>query len=253
MLATQRHKRLFSIILACSLFALGIGGLCYRVASSPSIVPQKRYYQAVFVLQKLCPIAAQEEEIIPAAIKFADDCESLLHHTDKILVLRHVADELAAVKAEVPKAALFEAHARLALGERKHGSHLLAQYVIENDYSPAHYALLCENLYALRDYAGLLLMCREWAERDASCRQDRAQYLWMSLYNLNRFSDATIALEKNADCLGWKAVVFSAKTLLAQGKERQAEQILKEAEAQSQENAGQIRRVWERIKPQQKV
>ena len=242
-----------------ALFALGIaavvgGSLYYLVLhTSGRHQPDDSYYRAVYVLQRLGGPAAFEQENVPARVRYLDATESLLHHPDTIQVLRRVAADLAAVGRSRPKAPLFEAHARLALGEREYAAALLTRYVVENEYKARHYALLCENLYALGDYISLLLISREWAARDSSCREDRAYYLWAALHNLGRYADAARSVQGQEDCLGWRAGVYEAKSLLAAGHINQAESLVILTVQRFPGHALQIRRLWEQLRVQDTV
>lgn len=236
-----------------TLLLLAAAGVCCRVASSPETVPHARYYRAVHILQHISPLAAEEPEAIPMRVVYDDATESMLHHTDKILVLKRVANDLASYRSEMPKAALYEAYARLALGDRKQAAYILTRFVVESPYEARHYALLCENLYKQGDAASLLLMCREWEERDKSPRKDRARYLWAALYNLGRYGDARESLLQHGECLGWRAHVYSAKTALALGKPDEAEKFMKEALGTYSAKSLHIQRLWDKLKPSDKV
>jgi len=240
-----------------ALFALGVaaaagGGVYYIMHQQVRQQPIDSYYKAIYVLQRLSGPAAQERENVPARVPYLDETGSLLHHPDTIQVLQRVAADLAAIGRSRPKAPLFEAHARLALGEREHAVLLLTRYVVENEYQARHYALLCENLHALEDYTALLLISREWAVRDASCREDRAYYLWAALHNLGRYADAVRSLQEQP-CLGWRAGVYEAKSLLAQGYDDQAEKLIMTTGQRFPGNLPQIRRLWEMIREQDVV
>ena len=234
--------------------ALMGSALYSRLALKPrNEVAQEEYYRAVYVLQSLGGPAAEEEEVIPPRVPYLDETESLLHHPDKILVLQQVADMLAAADGSRPRAPLFEAYARLALGERERAAALLTRYVIESEYSARHYSLLCENLYSLQDNTSLLLICREWAERDSICLENRAYYLWAVLHNLGRHADAARSAEKDAGCLGWRAGVYAAKSRHALGEAAQAEQLVQKTVARFPNDGLQIRRLWEQLKDRETV
>ncbi len=230
------------------------GGLYFVMGySAGGTVPRERYYRAVFVLQSLGGPAAGEREDIPGRVPYADAAESLLHHPDKIFVLGHVADELAAVRQEAPKAVLFEAYARLGLGDRREAARLLAAYVVESDYSAKHYALLSRTLHELGDPSSLLLICREWRERDPSCRDDRLRFTWTALYNMGRYSQAASFMRTEGACLGWQAQVYTAKSVLASGEEHEAGLVLDAALKHYTEENAQILRLWNQIKSKDQV
>lgn len=210
--------------------------------------PETRFLRAAHVLQRLGGPAAREPENIPPHIAYSDATESLLHHPDKIYVLRHVADDLAAVAGQVPGARLYEAYARLGLGEKRQAAALLAGHVVENPYDAAHYSLLSDTLRELGDYQSLLLICREWAERDPSCREERTRHVWSALYKLDRYEQALDYLAGEEACLGWEAGVYAAKTHHAMKDEERAEQKLRDTlKAYPSENDS-IRRMWELLK-----
>ena len=240
-----------------TLFALGIaavaGGSLYTLALNPSGRQQSEdsYYRAVYVLQRLGGPAALEQENVPVRVPYQDATESLLHHPDTIQVLRRLAADLAG--SSHAKAPLFETYARLTLGEREQAAALLTRYVVENEYQAKHYALLCENLYALGDTISLLLISREWATRDTSCREDRTYYLWVALHNLGRYADAAQSVQGQEDCLGWRAGVYAARSLLAEGYSDQAASLVALTGRRFPDQALQIRRLWEQLKAQDTV
>lgn len=245
--------RLYLAIFICALLIVG-GGLSFIMAySQGEAVPKERYYRAVFVLQSLGGPAAEEREDIPGQVPYADATESLLHHPDKIFVLNRVAEELSLVHQETPKAALFEAYARLGLGDRREAVRLLTSYVVDADYDPRHYALLSQILYELGDSSSLLLICREWHERDASCRPDRLRFTWAALYNLERYSQAAAYMSTEGKCLGWPAQVYAAKSVLASGEEHEAGLLLETALKRHAQDSTQILRLWNQLKGKDRV
>lgn len=215
--------------------------------------PQERYYRAVYLLQSFGGPATLEQENIPRRIAYTDATESLLHHPDRILVLRHIADELSQLHADAPKAAFFEACARLALGEKKAAVALLTRYVIDNEYNANHYAILCDTLYGLEDYPSLFLICREWQERDPSCRADRLKHGWAALHNLGRYPQARRYMQTTGACLGWRAAVYEAKSALSLEGNSEALLVLEQAMKRYQDNAPQILRLWDIVKGKNRV
>ncbi|MDR1490333.1 MAG: hypothetical protein LBS65_07620 [Desulfovibrio sp.] len=241
--------RIFLIAVIC--FSALAAVLAERFFSCKTVVASQArgiYYRSVYVLQSLNEAAAEEKAVIPAGIIYSDETESLLHHPDKILVLGRIAEDLASLRAEFPDAWLFEAYARMALGERAEAARLLAHYVAENEYRPAYYALLCENLAESGDYVSLLVFSREWKEKDPSCNLDRSRYVLAAFYNSGRFDEALEAARAEGGCLGWEAEVYAAKAILGQGDEDHARQVLLRAESRFAENAAQIRRLWDLLR-----
>lgn len=216
-------------------------------------VPLARYYRAVYVLQKLDENACKEDEEIPVRVMYSDATEDLLHHPDRILVLKHIAGELAQVRKEKPKALFYEACARLALGDRTATVKLLSAYVIDNTYNAGHYALLCRTLYELGDNKSLLLICREWNERAPDCHEGRLRFTWTAQFNLERYADARLLMQEAENCLGWRAVVYDAKAALAESGEREAKQLLEQGVAKYPGSAMQIMRMWNILKPKRRV
>ena len=246
----------------CSLYALVFASLSLIIAgglyllmeySGGGAVPQEQYYRAVYVLQSFGGPACLEAEQIPRRVIASDDTESLLHHPDKILVLRHIADELAKTGREQPKAAYYEACARLALGDKESAADLLTRYVIDAKYNAGYYAMLCRNLYELGDYTSLLMMCQEWQERDAACREERIRFAWSALYNLGRYQQALRHMRDEGGCLGWEAGVYVAKTALALKGEAEAELMLEHALDRYAGNTMQILRLWNILKAKNRV
>lgn len=244
---------------ACAAFFFSIllfaGGVVLYISqhSGRGAMPEESYYRAVYVLQSMGGLAAQERESIPSRVKYADATESLLHHPDKIMVLQTVADELSGAGRTRPRAALFEAYARLALGEKERAAALLMRHVVESEYDPAHYALLCECLYALSDDTSLLLICREWEEREPACREERTRLLWTALFNLGRLADAEEFAAKEEPCLGWQAGVYAAKAALEQAGEDAAELRLQGALRRYPQQGALALRLWERIKDKERM
>lgn len=238
----------------CTFLALAGLGLWHFMGASPDgKTMDARYYRAVYLLRHLSEPAASERETIPARVAFDDETESLLHHSDKILVLRHVAEELADIGQAMPRSALYEAYARLGLGERENAARILMRYVVDSDFNAAHYALLCQTLYELEDYPSLLMICREWSERAPLCHIDRSRHAFAALYNLGRFSDAARFMRAQEACLGWQTAPYIAKALLALGDQEQSEAVLQNALVSRYAQAVYIQRLWEQIRDRVKI
>jgi hypothetical protein len=207
----------------------------------------ERYLRAVYILQSLGGPAAEEKEDIPLRIVYSDQSEDLLHHSDKILVLERSAGELAALGGIFPKAGLFEAYARMSLGEHEAAARLLSRYVAENEYRPAYYALLCDNLAESADYVSLLLYCREWKEKDPSCNRIRSRYMLAALYKTGSCKDVASRAPAESACLGWEAEVYAAGAAQACGDEEDARRLLRKAESAGGD-AARVQRLWERLR-----
>lgn len=209
------------LILLAALLILGSQWISGRHFFSRQQVesPQDRFLRAVYVLQTLGGPAAAEDILIPGRLKTSDAAESLRHHPDKVFVLRSLAAELASLKGEIPKAALFEAYARVDLGDLEQARKLLSAYVAEYPYRAGQYALLCSLLEELREYDALLLICAEWRERDPACRADRLASTWLALCGLGRFSEAKDLMLRDGNCLEWRRYFYAARAALAAGEQ----------------------------------
>ena len=206
------------------------------------------YYRAVLVLQTMSPAAAEEKEVIPPQVRYHDSTESLLHHSDDIFRLRAIASALREVGAAYPKARLFEAYARLGLGEKESATGLLSAYVAENPYEPRQYELLCELLQESGDAAALYLITQEWLEHDSSCREDRLLHTWVALSRMGRHRDAAALMEGGRSCMGWRAALYSARSLFALGDEKAGEEMIQRAVDVFPDARGAILLEWERVK-----
>ena len=247
--SSKKSISVFLLLFLCLAGLTAVGLYLLMEYSAGGMVPEERYYRAVYVLQKMDANARMENEDIPVRVTSSDDTENLLLHPDKILVLQHLADELAAVRKKKAKAVFYEACSRLALGERGIAVKLLSDYVIENEYNASHYAMLCRALYDLEDYKSLLLMCREWQERDPACREDRTRYVWAAQYNLGRYADARRVAGEESQCLDWRTVAYDAKAVLAEQGEAKAKIILEQGLAKHPDRSMQILRLWNILKP----
>lgn len=252
-ISTHAARRFYFLAFVCLVLFLAAAVHYVASWSTSGAVPHERYYRAVFVLQSLGGPAAREPEDIPRRVINTDATESLLHHPDKIFVLAHVAEELAKARGDVPKAALFEACARLGLGERREAARLLADYVVESGYDAGHYALLCEVLDELGDYSSLLMISREWRGRDPSCRADRSRLTWAALHNLGRYYQASAYALSREECLGWQAGVYAAKSLLAASGESEAEPVIEAALRLHPQDADRILLLWSQIKNKERM
>jgi tetratricopeptide (TPR) repeat protein len=252
---TRRISPKLCFLLCALALAVGATLWLWLSPSAPSDEDRDRdrYFLAVYVLQQLDEPARRVQENIPARVRRFDATESLLHHPDKIFVLEYLADELAKTGKGEAKALYFEACARLALGERRRVADLLTRYVIQTEYNRLCYALLCETLHSLGDDLSLLLICREWRERDPERCPERCRYTWTALYNLARYDQALAFLRDEAACLGWEAQVFEAKTVLALQGESSARLILERALERDPAGAARIERLWNSIKEKYRV
>lgn len=215
--------------------------------------PEDRYLRAVHVLRSFGGPAAAEDENIPARIAYSDESNSLLHHRDKSYVLGRIAADLALSRQVNPRAALYEACALLALGRRQEAVTLLAAYVVENEYRPDHYLLLCQNLYLLEDWPTLLLICYEWRERDPQCREERCRLTIAALFNLGRFAEAGRYAAGQEQCLGWQAAVYRARCLSATDDEAGARVLIRDAVRDFPGQASQVRRLWGVLEAREKL
>lgn len=207
-----------------------------------------RYFRAVYLLRSMGGPAAAEKENVPSRVVFDDETESLLHHPDKIQVLQRIADDLAASGTDRARARLYEAYARLGLGDKQTAAALLMGHVVDSDYNAEHYALLCRTLHDIEDYVTLLIICREWEERDPSCREDRIRYTYAALFNLGRYGDAETCMLESRRCLGWQSGVYAARAAFAGGEEGRAETILEHAAREYSADRERMYRLWDRLR-----
>ena len=251
---TRNAKRLLFLLVLALLTLSAVWGVSMFARPLPGAeANEMRYLRAVYVLKSFGGPASAEPDEVPARVRFDDDTESLLHHPDKILVLGLLAEDLAACGRNMPRAGLFEAYARLGMGEKERAASLLMRHVVTNPYNAGHYALLCRTLYEIGDATGLLIICREWAERDAECREDRARYVYIALYALGRFADAEKTMRDEAACLGWQAVPYAAKAALAAGDAARAEAMIEEGARLNPASENGMRRLWERLRGRERL
>lgn len=222
-------------------------GLNRKQAHTAAMEEELRFMRAAYVLQHLDANAAAEKVAILPAIKRDDTVNGLLHHTDKVFVLQHLAQELEACTQTVPAASLFAAYARLALGQQEEAARLLNTYVAEAPYNPNHYALLCEALSNAGEYALLYMTCLEWAERAQDCRKDRVLFLWRALMHLERPEEAAELALQGGGCLGSEAQVYAARALVGAGKEAQALALVEGAAKAAPAEREKIFLLWNRL------
>ena len=239
-----RKVLFFAIIVGLSLLPLGMGDEAQGSADL------NRYYRAVAVLQSLDKGAAKEKEVIPQEVYSQDETESLIHHPDELYVYKVVAAELASLDKDIPRAKLFEAYARLGLGQTLQGAQLLMDYVAEAEESEdRHYLLIVENLAALEDWTAVYIICLEWEEKKSDCLQVRALYEWKALTELKRHETALLALARNENCLGWKFPVYEAMSTYSTGQKKNAKKILTESKKKFPEHTRQIANLWYKMAP----
>lgn len=229
-----------------------IGLICFPACALCAQDPAEltRYYRAVAVLQRIDKLAKLENELIPSSIYDQDETESLIHHPDTLYVYQVVADELAQLEDHFPKAKLFGAYARLALGETLQGVELLLDYVGEtSDTSNWHYGLIAEKLAGLEDWTSLYIICLEWEEKNNECVQSRATYEWQALMQMGRHEAALLALAKNENCLDWKFPVFTAMSTYSLGQHQQAKKILLDGKKKYPQYAQQMLNLWYKTSP----
>jgi hypothetical protein len=220
-------------------------GNLYAVAGLSS--QMERYYRAVSVLQYMGGPAAEDPVAVPRRIASCDATESLQHHPDKIFVLRTIADDLHSLSGAVQDAPLFEAYARLSLGEREKAADLLYAYLSTVPYKERHYALLASLLCEQREYTTLYLVCREWMERAPSCLSQRAIFTWTALFALGRYADARDAMLESGGCMGWKSYLYAARAALAMNDGPGVDALLKKA-ALYAADAADVQPLWESLR-----
>jgi hypothetical protein len=210
--------------------------------------PEDRFLRAAYVLQRLGGPAREEILDIPRRIRLADATESLVHHPDTVFVLNTLAGDLAGLAAEGPdQAPLFEAYARMGLGQAKAAGKLLARYVADHPYEERHYARLCSLLEETGDYQTLLLISTEWRDRDPVCRENRLIFTWLALCRTGRLQDAGRLLERNGACLGWRQYLYAARTSLAAGRLEEADRLRNLAEDRSEASPEARELLWQRL------
>ena len=251
---THRLFKVSLLCFACLVLFLFAGSPDESTAGvAPDSFEHERFFRAAFILKSLDSNARNHALVIPARAIQTDATESLLHHPDRIFVLRTLASELAAVQRAVPQTILYEAFARLALGEKQLGAELLARYVGETEYDAAQYRLLCRTLSEVKDYSTLHIICREWTERaDRTGPQkgdaaERASLGWEAMHGLGRYAEARHYVLKEKKHLGWRAYVFAAQSTLAQGDEAGARQLITEAISAHKNYETEILRLWENL------
>ncbi len=244
-------RLLWRFVLLLCLFAAVCAASCGKDFFSKGTVdtPHDRYLRAIFVLQRIGCVPAEEETVrIAERIKRDDAAESLLHHPDKIFVLRSIALELADIGRDrdaFPDAPLFEAYARMGLGEYAEARDLLLQHVVEHDYRSGRYGVLCRILEMLGDNETLLLIAAEWNERDPVCLPERTQYAWAARLRLKRYAEAKNLMLRNAPCMGPPAYVYAAAAARAEGSEEEARALLRAAKEKESPEAVEI--LWRRL------
>ncbi|MDR2161979.1 MAG: hypothetical protein LBO77_07590 [Desulfovibrio sp.] len=214
---------------------LTAGGLLlfgpHLFSSGRKEAPEDRLLRAAYLLQRLGGPAAEEKLEIPRRIRIADSTESLRNHPDVVFVLRTLAQDLSLLTADgVERAPLFEAYARISLGETAKAGRLLARYVAENPYDQRHYALLCALLEQTGDFPALLLIAGEWRERDPVCREERLIFTWVALCQTRRPAEAGDLILRQGACLGWRRDLYAARAFLAAGAPEKAAELKARAE-----------------------
>ena len=210
----------------------------------------ERYYRAVCLLQEMGGPAAAEPVAVPRKILFRDATESLRHHPDKIFVLHTIANDLHSLGTSPPEAPLFEAYARLALGERVQAANLLYAYVSVAPYQRRHYTLLTSLLHEQAEPTSLYLVCREWEKLDPVCNTERSRLTWSALYAMGRHADALATALASTECLGWRAYLYAARAALAAGDAHEAKALVRQAEemAQPDKSPEAVQALWDEMR-----
>jgi hypothetical protein len=243
-------KRLLPGFLILAGLAAGMGGLFgpHLFSRGSGESPEDRLLRAVYILQRLGGPAREEIMDIPRRIRVADATESLVHHPDTVFVLRTLAGDLAGLAAEgLDQALLFEAYARMGLGQAETAAKLLARYVADRPYEERHYARLCSLLEETGDYQTMLLISTEWRDRDPVCRENRLIFTWLALCRTGRLTEARRLLERNGACLGWRQYLYAARTSLAAGQIGEADRLRDLAKDRSEASPEARELLWQRL------
>ena len=225
-------------------FLLWAGAAFGALGSTLDKTEREIFLRSVYVLRSLSANARQESLAIPRRVATTDATESLLRHPDSKLVLRQIGQDLAALRAKHEDAALYEAYARLELGQIREASVLLESYVATAPFDARRYDLLCDSLRGLEDYLTMYIIAREWSERDSQCRARQVEAEWQALYGLGRYTEAAALARKQATCLGWPASVYEAAALNALGQKKGAAALVAGAIDAFQEKETEIIRLW---------
>ncbi|MDR2077157.1 MAG: hypothetical protein LBP61_09575 [Desulfovibrio sp.] len=241
---------LLPILLVLAALAAGTWGLfgSHLFSRGSGDSPEDRFLRAVYLLQRLGGPATEETLPIPRRIRISDAAESLAHHPDTIFVLRTLANDLTALATEgMEQAVLFEAYARIALGETRAAGDLLTRYVAEQPYEERHYARLCSLLEETGNYQDLLLISLEWRDRDPVCRENRLIFTWLALCRTGRFPEAVRILKREGACLDWRRYLYAARVSLATGRTEETNRL----RALAQDSAGArpeaVEALWQRL------
>ena len=233
-----------ALLLALALFLWAVGSSVAFGADGLDKTERETFLRSVYVLRSFSSHARQESLAIPRRVVTADATESLLRHHDSKLVLRQIAGDFATIGNRHEDAALYEAYARLELGQNKEAAALLESYVGTAPFEARRYALLCKTLRGLDDWLTMYIMAKEWAERSSACRAEQVEAEWQALYGLGRFAEAAALAGKQAPCLGWPAGVYEASAINAMGKNREAAALIARAIDSFQGKETEIIRLW---------
>jgi hypothetical protein len=243
-------RRLLPGILLAACLAAAVWGVFgpHLFSQGRGDPPEDRFLRAVYLLQQMGGPATEEPVDIPRRIRASDAAESLLHHPDAIFVLRTLANDLAELAAQgMERAVLFEAYARIGLGEPKAAGKLLARYVAEHPYEERHYARLCSLLEETGDYQTLLLISTEWRDRDPICRENRLIFTWLALCRTGRLVEAGNLMNREGICLGWRRHLYAARTSLATGRAGEADRLRALAKSSGDVRPEDIEVLWQSL------
>ena len=247
--ARIKKDRLWGLLLLAALAAVVWAAFGpYLFSRDRGESPEDRFLRAVYLLQRLGGPATEEAVAVPQRIRATDAAESLAHHPDAVFVLRTLAGDLADLAAQgLDQAVLFEAYARIGLGEPEAAGKLLARYVAESPYEERHYARLCSLLEETDDYRTMLLIATEWRDRDPVCRENRLIFTWLALCRTGRLPEAERLLDREGACLAWRRYLYAARTALAAGRVEESRRLRTLARHTAQTRPEDIEALWQRL------
>ena len=224
----MRAKRAYAgfvLTLALSLCFPQNGGAATREKTSIA------FLRGAYVLRHLYPGEHWPPVNVPRKVRVDDTTNALIMHRDRNFVLGAVARDLtaAAKSGKHPEAGYYAAHAHAMLGEHAEAANAMARYLAKAAFRDEDYLFLVRERYESGDYKGVREAAATWQSldgRDDSCSEDRLSYVWGSFFAEGLHREAMEAVLSDP-CASWKGQLLFARSCLALGDEKGADERIK--------------------------
>ena len=232
-----------------------LAGLCICAAFPPNASAAERpsflFLRGVFLLRQMNPGEHWPPVAVPRSVITHDTTNALALHPDKPFVLGQIAQDLGNIKAKdnLPLAPYYAAHAYEMLGQHAKAAAEMLEYVATATYRPEDHIFLVRNFYNACKYRDVRSAAARWRTLDASCNEQRLEYLWGSYRAEDRHGDAMAAVLTDS-CTTWRSQVLYEDSRRKLGNKHEAEAGIHRLAQENPSGSREIYLLWNHLAAQ---